>query len=182
MARSGSWFQTHTNRRFYPDDPRVEDIVIDDIAHSLARICRYNGHVHEHYSVAQHSVLVSDILEPELKMLGLLHDAAEAYIGDVIRPLKVLLPDYQKIEARVEDAVCERFGLPMPPWPSAIKDADMRMCETERRDLLPKRIGPYWDGMDRTWGQAFPQRIESWSATWAERRFLEAFFALGGKR
>ncbi len=128
--------------RFFIDDPRAEDVNFDDIASSLAKLCRYTGHTgndknhEEFYSVAQHSVIVSRFVPPEMAMIGLLHDAAEAYIGDISKPMKLVVGSkIAEIEDRVYAAIAERFGLP-PEIPKEVKMADLRTFATEKRDIL----------------------------------------------
>jgi uncharacterized protein len=137
-TRKGDWFQTHSGIQFYPLDPQPEEVLIEDIAHGLGRICRFGGHTRDFYSVAQHSVIVSNILPEELALAGLLHDATEAYIGDMVRPLKYSVPQYMLIEDRLWDVIAARFNLPriLPP---EIKHADNVALITERRDLLEKQ-------------------------------------------
>ena len=107
---------------------------MDDIATSLSNLCRYNGHCREHYSVGQHSILASYLVPEDLALEALLHDAAEAYLGDISRPLKQLLPDYRHIEERFDLAIRRRFGLPATMHRS-VKRADNIMIATEIRDL-----------------------------------------------
>lgn len=109
----GPWIQTYTGIKFYPLDPKPEEVVIEDIAHALSRICRYGGQPSMHYSVAEHSVLVSHLVLPRYALDGLMHDAAEAYVGDVLRPIKRLpmFDAYVNAEANVFEAIAKKFGL-----------------------------------------------------------------------
>jgi hypothetical protein len=135
MRSPKHWFLTHTGRQFWPLDCRVDDIDIEDIAHGLAHICRFGGHCRHFYSVAQHSVLVSRNVPLQLRMLGLLHDATEAYIGDMVRPLKLQMPEFNEIEEKLWAVIARRFDLPaiLPP---EIKTADNAALMAERRDLF----------------------------------------------
>lgn len=135
---SGQWFDIL--------DPASYDYDIEEIAHSLSNICRYTGHTNEFYSVAEHSVLVSRLVPNNLAMCGLLHDAGEAYLGDVSSPLKALLPEYKAIELQVERAIASYFGIPFP-FPPEIKDADNKMYWQERQDIANNGI------RDRMWHQ-----------------------------
>ena len=137
-----SWILTRTGQRFDLLAPRAELISTLDIAHALAHVCRFGGHTRHHYSVAQHSLLVASIVPDGLQLTALLHDATEAYICDMVRPLKALLPDYSEIEHGIWLAICDRFNID-PSIPTSIHEADMIALATERRDLMPEH-GETW--------------------------------------
>lgn len=143
----------HSGRYFDYKNVSEHEYQIQDIAHGLSLFCRYTGHCNEFYSVAQHSVLVSRIVPPELAMVGLMHDASEAYLGDVNTHLKKLLPEYAVLEEKVSKAIAFQFHLPVK-LPVAVKLADLEMLMTEKRDLMPTPIET--DG-DNDWPRVEPR-------------------------
>ncbi len=136
----GDWCRTRSGGRFYPADPRPEDFSIHDIASGLSKMCRFSGQIEKFYSVAEHSVLVATILPPELRLQGLLHDATEAYLGDITRPVKRLLPEYQALEDRVWRAIAARFGVPEEMAPE-VKAADNDVLLAEKSVLFARDPG-----------------------------------------
>lgn len=129
-----SFIQTLSGKHFDYLNAQTDDVDIEDIATALSNICRFAGHLPEFYSVAQHSVLCSQIVPPEYAFEALMHDAAEAYCQDIPAPLKRLLPDYRRIESLVDDLIRSKFGLPLHQS-DLVKYADLTMLATERRDL-----------------------------------------------
>ena len=128
--------QTYTGKlvdlsNFGPDDVRLPDI-----SHALSLLNRFTGHSKAPYSVAQHSVLVSRLTHEDNALWGLLHDASEAYLGDVATPLKNMLPGYRDLEERVQRTIARVFHLPWP-MPADVKTADLRALMGEKRDLVP---------------------------------------------
>lgn len=173
--RYGDWMQTYGGRRFYPLDPRPEDFDIDDIAHALSNVCRFGGHSREFYSVAQHSVLVASLLPPSLKKMGLLHDSPEAYIGDMVRPLKRMgeMTAYRDVETRLWGCIAARFDLLDISDPDQlVKHADNVALATERRELFtdPLPWSPLPDPAEL--------RIIPWAPDLARINFLETWHAV----
>jgi len=132
---------TWTGKQVYPMRLTVMDVEIIDIAHALARQCRFNGHCDGYISVANHCVRVSEILQRSGcsvydQRWGLLHDAAEAYLGDVITPMKRsgMFEVYYAAEQLAEAAIAEKFGLSFP-MPACIKDADTVAVKHEMDEL-----------------------------------------------
>jgi hypothetical protein len=181
MERAGNWMQTYTGRRFWPLDPRPEDIDIVDIAHALAMTCRYGGHCKQFYSVAQHSVLVAGKAPAHLALRALLHDAPEALtgFGDVIRPMKkhVDAGFIEWVENIVERAICARFDLPFPLLTPEIKRLDNRILSDEREQVMAPlaATGPEWGNLYEPLGVV----IEPWAPEVAREKFLNAFEEYG---
>lgn len=127
---------TFTGHRFWPLDPRSDEVDIADIAHALSNVTRFTGHTREFYSVAQHSVYVSELVPPEFALWGLLHDASEAYLADIASPVKRQWPVYKAYEHHLMLVIAEHFKLPWPE-PPEVKTVDGRVLMTEKRDLMP---------------------------------------------
>ena len=174
ILRKGDWMQTATGHQFWPMDPHPEDVFIEDIAAALAKICRFTGHCIRFYSVAEHCCWAATLVPEELKLAALLHDASEAYLADIIRPLKPYLSNYKEIEERVEKAIAERFKVSWP-WPAGIKRVDNAMLAAERDQnmVLPPAD---WHLPE----PPAPIRLEYWSPFRAETEYLRAFLRYGG--
>ena len=143
--RKGDFVETFTGRKFWPLDPRPEDVCIEDIAHSLSMQCRFNGHCSTFYSVAEHSIIVAKELAardyyPGIQLRGLLHDAAEAYCCDIPRPLKKHIVMYSGIEFVVQKAILAHFDLPVKilnHLAYLIKDIDTSVMVYEAEQIMP---------------------------------------------
>lgn len=160
----------------------VKQIEIEDIAHALSQLCRFTGHCKKFYSVAQHSVLVSHLVPAQYALAGLLHDATEAYINDLSRPLKIIVPAYGEFEhTRLWPTIAARFDLP-DVLPQCIKEADNIALVTEKRDLMPKPVGATDEW---AWAEEIPrmpQKIKPVMPAGAKRMFLARYRALTKKR
>jgi len=165
------WIQTFTGRQAWPLRPAEEDICIEDIAHALSMICRYTGHVREFYSVAQHSVIASKIVPLEDAQWALLHDATEAYLCDVARPVKPFLGDYKKIERRLMNCIANVFNL-SGFEPESVKHADLVLLATERRDLMASPPVP-WISTENI--SPLTDRIHPLPPAEAKKLFLDRF-------
>lgn len=172
-----SWIMTNSGRRFDFARPVPSQIDIWDIALGLSRLPRFGGQTRVAYSVAQHSVLVSDIVPGEFALEALLHDAAEAYCQDLATPLKNWLPDYCAMEAKVQAVIKQRFGVRSNgPSRVSVWRADFSVLATEIRDLMPGDFGDYLQGV-----VPLEQTIVAISETDARAAFLQRFEAYGGR-
>lgn len=172
-----SWIMTNSGRHFDFAQPDPSQIDIWDIALGLSRLPRFGGQTRVAYSVAQHSVLVADIVPGEFALEALLHDAAEAYCQDLSIPLKNLLPDYCAMEANVLAVIMQRFGVRSSIRSRlAVWKADTAVLVTEIRDLMPGDFGDYLQGV-----VPIEQTIVAMSETESRAAFLQRFEAYGGR-
>ena len=178
-----AWIQTYSGKRFELDEEINPDTIdIEDIAHALSQICRFGGHTRQFYSVAEHSVRVAHLLVDQgraVQLQGLLHDAAEAYLGDIVRPLKT--EAQREREHVVHSAIIQKFGIEQygvnPLLPSVIALVDEQMLQTEARDTLlfgkrsdwaPSQVDPLPDPLSQLF----------WNSTKARACFLALFHSL----
>lgn len=167
--RGGDWMQTFTGRQFWPEDPRAGDVNIRDIAHALSMQCRYAGHCLRFYSVAEHCVLLAEAI-PEEKLWALLHDASEAYLVDVPRPVKPSLKGYKGLEDDIMSVIAERFEL-AGDIPSIVKDYDFRMLVDEKvQNMRDSLIWPSIEGL-----KPVGVTLRFWTPDEAEEAFLWKF-------
>jgi hypothetical protein len=198
----GPWKQTYTGRRFYVLDPRPEDFCLGDISHHLALVCRFGGSCKQFYSVAQHSVHVSERLEQLLEddnahgksigepglrhgledilvaaMHGLFHDGSVAYLGEVDAQVKCLpmMQPYRITEHLIQMLIFLAFRLPTDPV-DELRLVDARMLMTEARDLKPPLPEPWPEE-----AQPYPEHISAWGPTVAEARFVDRFNEIEAK-
>lgn len=148
--KAKSWIGTYTGRKFYPYDPKPKDVNVEDIAHSLSLQCRFNGHCEHMYSVAQHSINCTKLLKElgydvKYQLYALLHDASEAYLSDLPRPVKEYMPEYYEVEQKVQDVIWEHFGLSNPT------KEDWDIIYFADNQLL------YWEGVKLT------KNIDNWT-------------------
>ncbi len=178
-----SFIETHSGVAFRPLSPAAEDIQINDIAHALSNQCRFSGHTHTFYSVAEHCVRVSQLLEewgesPSTILWGILHDASEAYLVDIPTPLKRerLFDAYRVAESCLMRTICDRYGLARKQ-PAIVHKADAVLLATEARDLMPFKP-EHWGALTE---EPLERKIAPWSSAEAERSFLIRFASYYGR-
>lgn len=195
MRTETNFIRTYTGLKFWPLNPRGQDICIEDIAHALSLACRFSGHTYCHYSVADHSLRVSKLVEQmvmaqpgpltlrteaarEAALWGLLHDGSEAYLCDVPSPIKrapgigIL---YKQYERNLMDIIALRFNL-SPHEPSVVKDADRILLATEMRDLMSVDESNLMEWQAQP--PCSPDAIFPMDAQRAEMEFINRFEAL----
>lgn len=154
---AGDCIRTYSGLYVNVFDPDLETICIEDIAHALSNLCRFGGHTKRFYSVAQHSVLCSRSVDNKFRIQALLHDASEAYLLDVPKPIKRHLVGYKEMEDRMMALIAEKFGFTFP-LEKEVKAIDRDMLEIEWAQVVIKDNG-----------------FLSWSPEFAKDLFLETF-------
>lgn len=163
------WISTYTGKQF---DWRNPEFDMEDIVHSLSNLCRFNGHCLRFYSVAEHSVLVSYLCEHAGgdPMEALLHDACEAYVGDVPSPLRQFMPDHKKVEEALETKFRKEYNLP-PSKTEECAVADRAAAILEGQRLMRPEIYKQWLN--------FPEDAIKLSEDWIETKGWEYMWNLG---
>lgn len=158
--------------------PEKCEVEITDIAAALSKVCRFAGHIHQFYSVAQHAVNTSRIVPPQFAFDALLHDTAEAFTNDLPTPLKFAVPIFKELELKIESAMADRFGFGFPLAPE-VKHADLQMLMIEKLHL--KRDHSEWSVLDGiTLPEDYLDRVILTELTpaQAEAMFLERYWEL----
>ena len=137
----GAFVTTYSGVKFFVEDCNIAEVPIEDIAHALAMNCRFNGHLDQFYSVAQHSVIVSSLVPSEHRMTALLHDVSEAFLPDMPRPFKQYIGGFQDYEDRIDRAVADTYGTTYP-LPESVKYIDKNIVRDEAEAMY--RVPPDW--------------------------------------
>lgn len=170
------YIETISGIAFHFADPKPEEIEIWDIAWSLSNQCRYTGHVKQFYSVAEHCCHLYDhakaqgITDKKFLRTLLMHDASEAYLTDIARPIKAHIPDYKRLEVRIETAISEKYDLTYP-YPADVKELDTRILMDERAQVMAQS--------DNVWGvvaEPLGITLDFWQPSAAFNEYRKRFF------
>jgi len=173
------WIETYSGLKFHFAAPSPDEVAIEDIAHALSLLSRYNGHTTRFYSVAEHSILMTwharamGITDPFHLLTVLLHDGAEAYIGDMPRPVKMQMQAFKDVEQTIDVAIATKFCL-FYPFPDYVKEFDRRILRDEREQAMSTSNNKW--GTDEL--EPLGVKLHFWSPDDAEEKFLEEFFRL----
>jgi hypothetical protein len=172
-----AWIETFTGHKFHILQPCPKEVHIEDVAHALSLQCRFVGHSKFHYSVAQHAVLVSHIVDPKFAFEALHHDDSEAYISDMSRPLKHFTPAgvaYMAVEGPVQDACNKKWGLRLGPMSPEVKVGDNLILFSEKDALMkPLEWDHVWGDEDRC-----QIKVRYWPPWFAELRYVHRHYQL----
>jgi 5'-deoxynucleotidase YfbR-like HD superfamily hydrolase len=173
------WITTYTGKQFSYTNLSPDNVDIEDIAHALSHISRFCGHLNHHYSVAQHCVILSEMVKKGYELEALLHDATEAYLSDIPSPAKILLPDFNALEDKIwKEAISVKFNL-ANYISQEVHDKDKILLLFEMFSFFDQDKRPDWvmetaESMDLD----IPEDIIPLSAQDAKQLFLEKFSTL----
>jgi hypothetical protein len=179
MTKKKTWLQTFSGRRVCVEDPETDEIYLEDILVALPKLCRFNGHCKDFYSVAQHCVLGAEFalewFNKDVAKEFLLHDATETYVGDTIRPIKRTLnkrfPGYEDVEKGFWRAISYKFNIPLE-HSEACQHIDNVMLTWEKRDLLPN--SEEWPNLPDIRAYNLPT-LTGWTWEKAESEYRNAY-------
>ena len=180
----GDWIETYSGKKFYVLDPRPQDIELDDVQHALSMLCRFGGHTKKFYSVAEHSINVANRLYffhgRKLARFGLFHDASEAVLVDIPKPIKPYITNYKEIEKKVQEVMYLKFCgmLPSPIEEDYIKRVDTELLWIEGYQLM-KSSTTIWEN-DGSWQHYYPmcfghRELDCWDPIQAKKEFSSCF-------
>jgi uncharacterized protein len=172
-----NWIGTLSGGRFNYNYPEQSDVTLDDVASALSNICRFAGHLPCFYSVAQHLVNTSRIVEPVFAFDALMHDTAEAFTNDMPTPLKWAFPVFKDLQVEIESAIAKKFGFNYP-YPIEVKQADTEMIILEK--LYVKNDDRHWPGYEGIVVDHLLNKVDlkPWQPQRAKREFLERYHQL----
>jgi 5'-deoxynucleotidase YfbR-like HD superfamily hydrolase len=176
-AKDEQWISLLSGATFNYNRPEESGVTIDDLASALSNVCRFAGHLPRFYSVAQHLVNTSRIVEPDLAFTALMHDTAEAFTNDLPTPLKWALPIFKELEVKIEAAMAAKFGFEFP-YPPEIKEADTIMLMLEKYYVKEDdSVWPNYEKYTKRVVKPFLDKVDldSWQPRRAKREFLERF-------
>lgn len=177
-----TWIQTYSGKAFDLENPTPDMVDLDDICHALSFINRFTGHAQQAHSVATHSFLVAYLVPREFHLHALLHDAAEAYVGDMAAPLKRLLRKYDpdapflQVEQMVTEAIADHFGLPRDfAHCDVVKRADLQVLSIEREVFMADA--------PKDWGtEAYRHEDHDYMVKWLRANYAEPLYMKGAFR
>jgi len=178
MSGTMNWFPTFSGGIVDLDDVAGSDFRIEDVAHALGLLCRFNGHVDQFYSVAEHCVVMSRMMPEKVALHALLHDAAEAYVGDLITPIKRHAPGVHEIELALRNGLYEALELELPDADEVaeIRRADLRMLVTERAQLYHRLPDRPWERCEKV--EPFGVVLPLWPPRRAGSEYSTRFWTL----
>lgn len=168
-----------SGQMFDYNNPGADLVSIDDIAAALSKVCRFSGHLPYFYSVAQHAVNTSLIVDEEHAFTALMHDTAEAFTNDLPTPLKIAIPIFKELEVKIEGAMSEQFGFQFP-LPPEVRHADLQMLQIEKIHI--KQDFSEWEILNGIESDHLLSQVDitSWPAPYAQARFMARFLELSG--